>query len=469
MTAELLLLAANGSAVAAVAPGTSPFEVGVGSTVLRADAFAIVMLILVVGLSAVIQVFASRYLRGDVRRPWFVLWANSLTAFTGLLVCAGSVLTFVAGWIGAGASLVFLLAMYWSESQSREGVRRTALSFAIGDGILVAAVIPVLITAGGDVRLSDVGEIASSMNPAVASVVAVLLIVPALSRSSQLPFVRWLPATLAAPTPVSALMHAGVVNAGAVLLVRFSPVVSAHALAMGIVFAAGAATLVFASAVRIVKPDTKGRLVYSTMAQMGFMIMTCGLGAYPAAVLHLIGHSLYKSNLFLRASMVVRQHAWSRELPAPARPTTGLSATAIVLAVIVPTAALLVGERLISHTASITSLSLLWFVAASGAVSLGAALVRRSTPLGSVVVTVAVVAIAVTYLLVVTVMGDILQLPKAATTMPAWLLVFPAAALLSLDVLRVSRTAPAGLRRAVYATALSFSTPRSIQSKGSVW
>lgn len=103
------------------------------------DAVAVMMLLLVLGLGGVVQVFALRYLRGDGRQRWFAVWANALTGSTVVMVCAGSVVTFTAGWVASGVSLVFLLNMYRSLPLARQGVRRTGLSFLIGDVALVVS------------------------------------------------------------------------------------------------------------------------------------------------------------------------------------------------------------------------------------------------------------------------------------------------------------------------------------------
>ena len=132
----------------------------------------------------------------------------------------------------------------------------------------------------------------------------ILVVVAALSRSAQFPFHRWLPATLAAPTPVSALLHAGVVNAGGILLIRLAPL-SRREVAQALTIAAGAATMVYGATIMLVKPDVKGALAHSTTAQMGFMILTCGLGLWAAAVIHLVAHGFYKSTLFLSSGSAV--------------------------------------------------------------------------------------------------------------------------------------------------------------------
>jgi len=135
-----------------------------------------------------------------------------------------------------------------------------------------------------------------------------LILVAAMARSAQLPLQRWLPATLAAPTPVSALLHAGVINAGGVLLVRLSAVVGTSRPASELMFCVGGATVVYGTLLMLTKPDIKGALAHSTIGQMGFMIMTCGLGAFAAAVFHLVAHGMYKATLFLGSGGAVHRH-----------------------------------------------------------------------------------------------------------------------------------------------------------------
>ncbi|TFC30318.1 hypothetical protein E3O53_10415 [Cryobacterium sp. TMT2-18-3] len=146
--------------------------------------------------------------------------------------------------------------------------------------------------------------------------------------------------------------HSGVVNAGAILLIRFAPAIAPHQSVMIGVFVAGAVTLVYASAVRLVRPDVKGRLVFSTMAQMGFMIMACGLGVFAAAIFHLVAHSLFKSTLSLGAGMGVRHHAVDRDLPPRQIQSPFALAAAMTLSVLVPLAALTAAEWVFSPTVS---------------------------------------------------------------------------------------------------------------------
>lgn len=429
------------------------------------DPLSVLLSMLVFGLSALIQSFAVRYLRGDRRQAWFVVSATALTASTVLLVSAASVLVFALAWVAAGAALVAALATYPGLPQAREGVRRTAVRFAIADGGLLVGVGILLVASGGDRPLSELGSFAESLGEPLSLAVAVLLVLAALAHSSQIPFQGWLPFTLAAPTPVSALMHAGVVNAGAILLVRFSPVISAHSWLMIAIVLIGGATLVWASAARLVRPDVKGRLVYSTMAQMGFMIMACGLGAYAAAIFHLIAHSLFKSSLFLGAGLGVSRSATERDRPAP-QPATGVRrALAVLIAIVVPVSGLIVAELLVAELIAPANLALLAFVAVTGAITLGSALIARFT-VGTVLLGVlGTLALILAYTAFLTVFSAALNPVPAAAPAPAWLVAMPAVGLLTLDVLTRTR-ATSWLRDRVYTRAFSAAAPRPSLVKG---
>ncbi|MBG6056031.1 NADH:ubiquinone oxidoreductase subunit 5 (subunit L)/multisubunit Na+/H+ antiporter MnhA subunit [Salinibacterium sp. CAN_S4] len=451
---------------AAISVGrTGPMNVELGTSSVQLDPLSVVLSMLVLGLSAVIQSFAVRYLRGDRRQRWFVVSATALTAATVLLVCAASVVVFAVAWVTAGAALVAALATYPELAQAREGVRRTALRFAIADAGLLVAVGVLVVAGGGDQPLSELGSIARSLAEPLGPTVAVLLVIAALAHSSQLPFHGWLPFTLAAPTPVSALMHAGVVNAGAILLVRFSPVISAYEWLMIAIMLIGAATLVWASAARLVRPDVKGRLVYSTMAQMGFMIMACGLGAYAAAIFHLIAHSLFKSSLFLGAGLGVRRYLADANRPA-GKPANGAQRVlAVLLAIVVPVASVVVAEALLASSISPASLALLAFVTATGVITLAAALIGRFTLRTLLIGSVGIFSLIFAYVGFLDAFSVALSPVAASAPAPAWLVTIPAAALLTLDLLARGRMT-SWLGDRVYARALTATTPRLSPTKG---
>ena len=437
-----------------------------GTTGVTWNLLAAILAVTVLGLSWMIQAFAVRYLRGDTRQVWFVVSANLLTGFTVVMVVAGSVVVFAVGWVGAGASLIMLLGTYWALPQAREGVRRTTVRFVIADFAFIAAIALLMITSGGDVGFDDLESVVETMHPTQLTTTALLLVISALARSSQIPFQGWLPATLAAPTPVSALMHAGVVNAGAVLLVRFIPVVTQVQAVMLIVFFAGAATMVFASAIRIVKPDVKGRLVFSTMGQMGFMMMACGLGAFAAAIFHLIAHSLYKSALFLGAGMGVRDHAEQRAWPVTPPGRRGRTVAAVVIGVSAPPLALISAQTLIAPDISAASVALLSFVGLTGGVATGALLSRRFTPAMLALALIGSSVLAFGYVAALSLFETSLGIPETTFEAPAWLVLLPAAALVGIFLI-VRRTNSISPRFDwVYPRLLAASDPASALVKG---
>ena len=447
------------AAAAISAPGTGVRRIGIGPVALVVDVLAVLMLLLILGLSAVIQSFAVRYLRGDSRQGWFVVTANLVTGFSALMVSADSVALFAAAWVAVSVSLLALFATYPNSPQARDGVRRAAVRFAIGDLALSAAVIVILISAGGDVPLDRIGRVTAGMPEWLALLLAALLLLPALARSSQIPFHGWLPATLAAPTPVSALLHAGVVNAGAIFVIRFAPVFGEVTGAMTAIFLLGASTVVYASLTRLVKADVKGKLVFSTMAQMGFMMMACGLGAFAAAVFHLTAHGLFKSALFLGAGSGVRRHARQRGWPARAPVRSRVLVASIACAVLLPPASLLLAQLILAPQISVVSVAFLAFVAVTGAVSLAAMLLVRFSVVTLAIGAASIVALAFGYTAFLGVFDSLIAAPVllGAVASP-WLLLIPAVALFAIEIFVRPRSSAGPLRRIVYARTLAAAT-----------
>ena len=301
-------------ATTAVVAWRGPFglaPVGSGSAptpLLWADPLTVTLLVLGCGVGAVVQSFSVRYLQADPSAPRLAAAANLVVTTTALVATAGALALLVGAWVAAGAS--FLAAMGYRRDLPgvRESLAATARRFAVGDSALVAALVIVWARVG-DVDLvgPDATRAAAGHLGDLGIVVALLVVTAALCRSAQGPFRRWLPGTVSAPTPVSALLHAGVVNGGGVLLVRLGGLDGASRSAMVVAFAVAAMTAGFASGVAARKPDVKGSLVFSTTAQMGFMIAECSVGAYLAAVVHLVGHGLYKASLFLGSGSWVRR------------------------------------------------------------------------------------------------------------------------------------------------------------------
>ena len=170
---------------------------------------------------------------------------------------------------------------------------------------------------------------ATSQVAASQAAIAWLLMLGAITKSAQFPFHVWLPDTMETPTPVSALMHAGIVNAGGYLVIRVSPLFALAPESLLTLSLIGAFTAIFASVVMMTQSSVKRALAYSTIAQMGFMMLQCGLGAFSAAMLHIIAHSLYKAHAFLTSGSIVSQSRTTAgaALPVPSR--TAATATLI--------------------------------------------------------------------------------------------------------------------------------------------
>ena len=307
--------------LAVLAGGGDPVAASAGPLDLEADRLAVVLLLLVFGVSAVVQTFALRYLAGDPRANWFVGGAGLLTAASAGLMTVSSLVGLAVFWTAAGMALCLLLGMYWHLPAARDGVRRTAFAFLVGDLALWSAVAVATVTRGPvDLRSIEPGQLSGGP----AALLATLVVIAALSRSAQIPFHRWLPATLTAPTPVSALLHAGILNAGPFLAIRMAFVLDGSRSATTFLLLIGGVTAAFASVSLLTQPSVKVALAYSSAAHMGFMLMVCGMGLYPAALLHLVAHSFYKAHAFLSSGSVIDEQrasgvALPRRLGSPAR------------------------------------------------------------------------------------------------------------------------------------------------------
>ncbi|MEO9137669.1 MAG: proton-conducting transporter membrane subunit [Jatrophihabitans sp.] len=460
--AGLSLVLSIGLAVIVFRPGGEVATLGgPGSALaLAGDRVGVTLLLLVGSVSTVVQAFAGRYLAGDSRANWFSATVGLLTAASAALVTSGTLATFAICWSSAGIALWLLLGTYRQLPAARVGQARTARAFLLGDTALWLAVVLASLEFG-TVPLHELEPGRLSGHPATSSVIGCLVVLAALSRSAQLPFANWLPATLAAPTPVSALLHAGVVNAGGVLLIRLAPVVRPSATAVTLAVVAGALTTAYAGALMLTKPDIKGGLAHSTMGQMGFMMMTCGLGLYAAGLFHLIAHGMYKASLFLSSGTQTRRVL--RHAAAPPVPRRGRTraAGALAFAVAVPAATLLGAQYLIAtDTRTASTTVLLIFAWASAATALHSWL-RRAGGLSATLVFSAVIGVAsLAYVWLVHTFGTALRpaLPAAGATAGAvGVLLGTAVALaaLSMFIRLAGRTRLTDLRESFYVRALA--------------
>jgi NAD(P)H-quinone oxidoreductase subunit 5 len=302
---------------------------GDGAVVLVADRLGAVLVVLAASLGWVVQAFAARAMAEDARAGRFFALASLLTGASALVALGGSLIVVAAGWLATSAVVASLVGLYRDRSAARRASTMTRRALAVGDLALLGA-LGVVAVVVGDLRVpADPGAVARlqtttvpvfGADVATLHLAAVLLVVAGIARSALVPLHRWLPATLAAPTPVSALLHAGVINGAGVLLVRHASLVGASTIAMALAFTVGVATAVLATSVMSVRPDTKGALAWSTSGQMGFMVVQVAVGAFGAAVFHLVGHALFKAAAFLGAGGVIDAARTARHLPRTQQP-----------------------------------------------------------------------------------------------------------------------------------------------------
>jgi NAD(P)H-quinone oxidoreductase subunit 5 len=271
------------------------------------DPLSAMMLVLVSFIGFTIARYTMRYLDGDPRRGRFMRWIAFTLGAVQLLIVAGNLLLFTAAWLLTSFGLHQLLTHYGDRPGAIAAAHKKFVISRLGDLLLVGALI-LTYREFGTFDYSDIFAAAAAMPvtvPWTVQVIGMLFVLGAMTKSAQFPWYSWLPDTMETPTPVSALMHAGIINAGGFLVIRLSPLVSLSHLALDLLAAVGALTALYAAVIMLTQTSIKRQLAYSTIAQMGFMMLQCGVGAFPAAFMHLIGHSLYKAHAFLNAGSII--------------------------------------------------------------------------------------------------------------------------------------------------------------------
>ena len=287
---------------------------GAGTGPLRLDVYfdtlSAVLLLLVSFLGAVVVRYSVNYLAGDPQQGRFIKWLCVTIGSVLTLTVSGNLLMFALAWMATSLSLHKLLTFYPDRPVAMLAARKKFLISRLGDACLVGALILTWQCFGTwnfneMFAAADTIRAHGGMHSACLGWTSVVLVACALLKSAQVPFHSWLPDTMETPTPVSALMHAGIINAGGFLVVRLSPVIAGSPAALNALALVGAFTALFASMIMLTQTSVKRSLAYSTIAQMGFMMLQCGLGAFPLAVLHIVAHSLYKAHAFLSSGSIV--------------------------------------------------------------------------------------------------------------------------------------------------------------------
>ena len=268
------------------------------SDLFHIDALSILMVGLISFITLVVVSFSRRYMRGDRKKPAFYLRIAILFISIAVMVSANHLGLFLGAWIVSNLFLTRLM-LHKSEWPAAVASANLALkNFAIGTVSLTVGFL-IIATNSPSLLISEIDL--ANFSGLELSVASLLIIIAALSQSAIWPFHRWLISSLNSPTPVSALMHAGLVNGGGFLLARFAPILLQQSMLMNFIFIAGILTAVIGTYWKLIQSDVKRMLACSTMGQMGFMIAECGLGLFAAAVSHLIWHGMFKAYLFLNS------------------------------------------------------------------------------------------------------------------------------------------------------------------------
>lgn len=331
--AALVLALAGAARVALHGAETLALGAGGALVALRLDAISATMAVLVAFVGWVVVRYARSYLDGEAREGAFHALMLGTLAAVLVLVQSGSLAVLAAAFVAVGLGLRQLLLFYPDRPEARRAAAKFALVWGAGDLAVIAAGV-LLWLAFGTADLAALGTAATAGLPPAGQGAVALLVLAAALKTAAFPLHGWLTEVMEAPTPVSALLHAGIVNAGGFLLIRLAEPVQASPGAMAALVMIGGLTALFGAVVMLTQAAVKTALAWSTVAQMGFMLLQCGLGLWALALLHIVAHSLYKAHAFLASGGAVRAVAGVRRPGPVAVPGLAAVARAFLIAVV---------------------------------------------------------------------------------------------------------------------------------------
>ncbi len=340
------------------------------------DPLTAVMTLLVTGVGALIHIYSIGYMRGDPRVVRYFAYLNLFITMMLFLVMGNNLLVVFLGWEGVGLCSFLLIGFWFERKVAADAAVKAFVVNRIGDAAFILAMLAVFanfgtlnfypVELGGVTQpgfLERVPEILGltfgpSWQPIlVVTGITFLLLIGAAGKSAQFPLFVWLPDAMAGPTPVSALIHAAtMVTAGVYMMARTEALFVASQATQGWVMWVGALTALLAGTAALAQWDIKRVLAYSTISQLGFMVAACGMGAYGAAIFHLLTHGLFKALLFLAAGSVIHGTNDTQDMRRmgglrKAMPTTFLTymVGALALAGVVPLAGFWSKDEILAH------------------------------------------------------------------------------------------------------------------------
>ena len=269
------------------------------------DPLSITMCLFVTGVSTLIHLYSIGYMHGEKDYKKFFLYFNLFVFSMLALVLANNLVFTFVGWEGVGVCSYWLVSFYFDRDSASSAGKKAFIYNRVGDvGLLVAMFL--LFSRTGTLTYLGVFEKAGTLTPTVATLVVLALLLAATGKSAQIPLFNWLPDAMEGPTPVSALIHAAtMVTAGVYLLVRMSPVLALSSSGRMTIAVIGGVTAFVAATIATSQKDIKKVLAFSTVSQIGYMVLAVGVGAYGAAIFLMVGHAFYKALLFLGSGSVI--------------------------------------------------------------------------------------------------------------------------------------------------------------------
>jgi NADH-quinone oxidoreductase subunit L len=281
------------------------------------DQLSLVMLLVVTGVGFLIHVYSVGYMGDEEGYARYFSYLNLFLFFMTVLVLAGNALVMFVGWEGVGLASYLLIGFYFQKKSAADAGKKAFIVNRIGDfGFLIGMFL--LLANFGTLTFTEIatklGQDPGWQGGAV-TVIALCLLLGAAGKSAQLPLYIWLPDAMEGPTPVSALIHAAtMVTAGVYMIARTHVLFDHSPFALGVVAVVGAATALFAATIGLVQNDIKRVLAYSTISQLGYMFLACGVAAYSAGIFHLVTHAFFKALLFLAAGSVIHAVGGEQDL-----------------------------------------------------------------------------------------------------------------------------------------------------------
>ncbi len=277
------------------------------------DQLSIVMMLVVCWVGFLIHVYSIGYMTHDPGYSRYFCYLNLFGGLMLILVMAGNFPLAFAGWEGVGLCSYLLIGFWYHKKSAADAGKKAFIVNRIGDfGFLIGLALMFATIGSLDYRAVFGAAHLGLIDTRLALWISLLLFVGAIGKSAQLPLYVWLPDAMEGPTPVSALIHAAtMVTAGVYMVIRCRPLFEVDPTALVVVLAVGTATALFAATVGLAQRDIKKVLAYSTVSQLGYMFMACGLGAYIVALFHLVTHAFFKALLFLGSGSVI--HAMQGE------------------------------------------------------------------------------------------------------------------------------------------------------------